>query len=417
MDHIEKLAKILRTDKSFLEKAERRLSLISGKNGIFKNIADNNDAKMADRLSALGLSFSADAHSIYNALISKIDADDKKISEALNFPKSGDCEDCSHLLKRALDVAGNPKGFFIKEEKAREFLRNEPPKEIMKFLGYDSVDEMLCREDLFEIMSALRFIESAEWLNGVFFKQYESLSPDDFEEREVRALAIPSKWNGVAEKFVKKKWHNISHLKEMGVIFIIPVSLGISGELLRMISLIFHYIHEVPFYSDIFREIAKVPATFSSNFVSLLRGDVPEMHTQNGEKSVWLVVQRYLAKDDENDPRLFVPRVNPEALHWMRAEKDLIAFGNSIDGLGDDLEFWADLDWVGGYFSSNKEKDALVSFNLVDTVMSLVKQKELIKYLYHHGEALWNKIFMEYFSEEELERYMKDYLLKGYFEM
>jgi hypothetical protein len=49
--------------------------------------------------------------------------------------------------------------------------------------------------------------------------------------------------------------------------------------------------------------------------------------------------------------------------------------------------------------------------------MALVKQKELIKYLYHHQEALWNKIFSEYFSIEELEKLSKDYIVKGWFEV
>jgi len=53
----------------------------------------------------------------------------------------------------------------------------------------------------------------------------------------------------------------------------------------------------------------------------------------------------------------------------------------------------------------------------VDSVMSLVREKELIKYLYHHQEALWNKIFMEYFSNEQLEKFSKEYLLQGYFEI
>ena len=45
----------------------------------------------------------------------------------------------------------------------------------------------------------------------------------------------------------KEKYHNISHLKEMGVVFVIPITLGISGELMRMFILILHYLNEVPF--------------------------------------------------------------------------------------------------------------------------------------------------------------------------
>src|SRR3989338_11175497 len=154
-----------------------------------------------------------------------------------------------------------------------------------------------------------------------------------------------------------KKWHNISHLKELGVVFVIPISLGFAGELLRTMSLIAHYLHEVPFYSEIFKKIAEVPETFSENFISLLRGDVMERHLPENERALFLVVQRYLAKDDENDWRLFVPRINPEALHWVKAEEDMIRTGTVLEGLISDLNFFHNLDWVGDYFKDEVGND------------------------------------------------------------
>ena len=90
---------------------------------------------------------------------------------------------------------------------------------------------------------------------------------------------------------------------------------------------------------------------------------------------------------------------------------------NLVDGFSKELQFWHNLDWAGDYFKDEIGNDVLVSFNLVDTVISLVKEKELIKYLYHHQEALWIKIFKEYFSETQLEKFAKEYLLQGYFEI
>ena len=247
------------------------------------------------------------------------------------------------------------------------------------------------------------------FLNNVFFKQYASLTADDFEERPVNIHVLSPKWVRVTEGFVKKKWHNISHLKELGVVFVIPVSLGIPGEILRMIALVLHYTHEIPFYSDMFRTIAKDANTFTYNLTSLLRGDVLDHPMPTSDRSVWLVIQQYLAKTDEFDWRLHVPHINPEAMHWMRAERDLAEhFG---------LSFWGDLDWVGDFYKDDVGNDTLVSFDLVDTVMSLVKEKERTKFLYHHEEALWNRIFVGYFGEEGLEKYCKDYLLQGYFEI
>lgn len=419
MSGAEKLAKILRADKDYLKKIEERLSYMTGKKGVLEKIVEENRNAIENRFATLEVGGGKDAsvEEIYYALISKVEADDRKISEALGRPVCSKKEDCDRILAVAKKVAGVNHGFFLKEAKAVEFLRREPPPKILSYLGYDSVDKMLAKENLFEIYSALRFVEGNEWLNGVFFKQYEDLKPSDFEERPIAVQALGERWVKAAESFMEKKWHNISHLKELGVIFVIPATLGIAGELLRMLSLIFHYLYEIPFYSDMFRRAAETPVTFAPSVISLLRGDVFDRRMQEGERSLWLVVQRYLAKEDENDWRLFVPHLNPEALHWMRAEKDLVKTAGVIDGFGPDLVFWQDLGWVGDYFKDDAGNEILVSFNLVDTVMSLVKRKELIKYLYHHQEALWNKIFTEYMGEDQLEKFCKDYLLAGYFEI
>lgn len=414
---IDKIASVLRTDKKLLLATEERLAKVTGERGVFLKIIAENQVLVRDRMLHLGISESASTKEVYDALISKIEADDYQIYQALGNPDCRKVSHCQKMAEVAKKTVSPPKGFFLKLAKAEEFVKKEPPRQVMDFLGYDSVDKMLAEEDLLEVYSALRFIEGSEWLNTVFFKQYEHLTPDDFEEREVVVKALSEKWGEESKKFVAKKKHNISHLKELGVVFIIPTLLGISGEILRTFMLIMHYLHEIPFYSDMFRRIAKDKQTFSKNFISLLRGDVLEKHPPEDDTSAWLVIQRYLAKDDSHDWRLFAPHINPEASHWRNAEEDLPKLGGILNGFSGELIFWKDLDWVGEYFRDESGVEVLVSFNLVDTVMSLVKQKEMVKYLYHHQEALWNKIFSEYFGMEKLEEFSKEYLLKGYFEI
>ncbi len=422
---IERIAKILRTDKHHLTVLEKRMTEVTGKKGVFEKIAEENKNLMRDRMAALGVSIAPSANEIYEAIIAKIDLDDHRISDILGKPICHKKEDCSNVAESALRISGNPRGFFLKTKKAREFSLKEPPRDTMKFLGYDSVEKMLAVEDLFEVYASLRFIEGSDWLNNKFFKQYETLTAGDFEVREVRVMALDYKWGKTAEGFVVKKKHNISHLKELGVVFILPVMLGIPGEILRMFALIMHYLNEIPFYSDIARKISS-DKDFAAKYVSLLRGDVIENETSPaGGKTLWLVVQRYLSKDDENDWRLFVPHINPEAMHWEKAEMSLSKLGEGVDdstslttsNFSKELSFWHGLNWVGDYFKDESGVEVLASFNLVDAVMSLVKEKEMVKYLYHHQESLWNKIFLEYMGEGGLEKYSRDNLLKGYFEI
>ncbi|MEK7593229.1 MAG: hypothetical protein AAB464_00730 [Patescibacteria group bacterium] len=419
MKAYEKIAKILRVDKDVIKNIEEQLGALTGKKNVMDKIGEDNDGLIDDRLNTLGLNRNSGAKDIYNALIKKIEIDNQLLSEFLKNPSASSSEDWRKVLLAAAKIAGRPKGFFLKTDKAEEFLKKQPPRQVLKILGYKSVEDMLGNEDIFEVYSSLRFIEGSEWLNSVFFKQYENLKPSDFEYREIVTKALSEKWAALAKDFIRKKHHNISHLKELGVIFYIPLPLNILGETIRNFSLVIHYFNEIPFYSSLFEKFAKDSSEnlFAKKIISLLRGDVLDDILPKSGKSQWLIVQRYLGKDDENDWRLFVPHVNPEALHWERATGMLIKCAEELDGFATDLFFWQNLDWVGDYFQSDAGVPILVSFNLVDTAMSLVKQKEMIKYLYHHEEALWNKIFSEYFGEEKMEEIIKENIIRGWFEI
>ena len=417
----DKIARILRADKKEIENLEQGLEKITGKVGVLKMIIEEDERLLNDRLGILGLTRNSPALDVYDALISKIESDDLALLKYIGLER----KDTSAAAQKTVDfvkLVHTPyKGFFLKKEKAKQFLIAEPPKKIMEALGYTQVEEMLEKEDLFELYSALRFLEGGDWLNNVFFKQYENLHSDDFEERTIELRALHPKWAAAAEKFVAKKYHNVSHLKELGVIFVIPVFLGISGETLRVVSLLFHYLNEVKFYSDLFREFSKDSKNFSSSLISLLRGDVIEHRLpeqpMEAVRPRFLIIQRYLAKDDENDWRLIEPHINPEAIHWQKAEDTIANISKKVPDFVNGLEFWKDLGSVGDFFKSEIGTDLLVSFNLVDTVMALVKRKELIKYLYHQQEAMWNKIFIHYFSAEKLEEMSRKYILKGWFEV
>lgn len=407
----EKIAKILRAEKQTIAQLEDNLNRLTGKSGFFYSLMEENDRLIDDYLDQLGLGRNSMALDVYDALVSKVESDDLRIFQYLKSPQLSHPKDFQRIIDLAKDICPKRKGFFLKAEVAEKFLKAEPPQKILKALSYPSVEAMLAKEDLFEIYSGLRFLEESEWLNNRFFKQYQNLKPADFEEREIQVKVLGPQWVAAAEKFVEKKYHNISHLKELGVIFAIPVSLKVSGEVLRTLSLLVHYFHEVYFYADLSWQFAeKNPADFSTKFISLLRGDVLKtLPAPVAGHQSFFIIQRYLAKDDENDRCLFLPHLNPEALHWDKAEESLA----KIEG----LDFWKDLDWVGDFFKIETGAEVLISFNLVDTIMSLVKEKEMVKYLYHHQEALWNKIFISYFGQEKVEELIKENLLRGWFEI
>jgi hypothetical protein len=371
---------------------------------------------MEKRLSILNLSRKSTAKEIFDGLIKEIEGDDKDLMEIMGGPDFTCQNGCKIVADFVTSVAGNRAGFFLKKEKFLELLEEVPPQKVIEILGYSSVKELLEKEDWKEVAAALRFVQGGEWINEVLLPKYGNLSPSDFEHREVEIIALGPKWQKLGQKFVEKKYHNISHLKELGIIFIIPISLNLPGELVRTVSLLFHYINEIKFYANIFLKIGGHPLDFPESLKSLLRGDVPDSK-ELSSAGEWLIVQTYLAKDDENDWRLFVPHVNPEAMHWEKSERMFVKLGKKYNSFGKEFSFWKDLNWVGDYFPTDTGVDILVSFNLIDTSMALVKEKEMIKYLYHHQEALWNKIFYSYFGEEKTLTMVKDGIVRGFVEI
>ena len=327
---------------------------------------------------------------------------------------------CGMLCWVAFQVFKPPKGFFIKKEKVVELLERYRPTNMIEHFGYSGVKELVDKEGFASVVSALRFTQDTEWMHKFFGEAYNELTADDFEEREVEVHVLDPKWLEIAEKFMAKKHHNVSHLKEYGVIFVIPQSLEIPGETMRMFVLILHYLHEVPYYSGLFRKFVG-DSDFVAKLQSLLRGDVLELddalNRVDGNKRNWLIIQRYLAKDDINDPRLSIQHLNPEAEHYVRVTQDLSRLSRMIhnDGVRY-LENWTDVAFVGEFFKNKDGKDEFVTLELMDLVMSLVKTGGT-NYNYHQREALWNKIFYEYMGHEYMNRTVEENIIRGHLEL
>jgi hypothetical protein len=418
MDPLDKISQILRTDKDNIKKIEEVLSGIVGHDDVLSKIVEENNAKMKKVFDELGIP-SQNARDIFLFLISKIKRDDTKLTNLFQLETKGERSEFENIVNFARQTSEVKRSYSLKLEKARELIVKNPPQNIIKFLGYSGAKELVEKEDIFEIFAALRFVEGMDWMNKVFLKDYDELTVDDFEEREITVKVLSDKWKSAAEKFIKKKYHNLSHSKELGLVFIVPLKLGISGVNFMDFALALHYFHEVDFYSNLFRKYARDEKAndgnsefnFAGKVISALRGDVPDIRPdENRLGKDWIITQRYLAKVDNYDWRLFYPHINPEALHWAKVEKDIARFSEKV---GLELEFWKDLGFVGDFYKDESGVEVLVSFNFLDTTMALFKEKEMIKYLYHHQEAMWNKLFSGFLGEKKMEELIIENFDKG----
>lgn len=287
--------------------------------------------------------------------------------------------------------------FRLRVSVAKQMLKKNPPKKIMELLGYDKIDELLKNERLEEVYGALRFAEGEAWLDE-FNTQYKSLKPSDFTTGKIEIIKMPLKWAPLTKKFIEKKKHNITHLKELGVVIVIETedeSLR-HGLVLKALPLIVHYFYEVHLYSVFFKLKSKTlkGVHFGKLISDTIAADPKLDLTLGGEHIHWRVVQRYFGKLNESKkhPEILEPHLQPEDLHWVRAE---VALAKVMP----EMMIWEDLDYVGVL------KDGLpLSLNLMDLTLSFAnKMRYKEHYFYHFRESLWNEIFARYMGHQNLE--------------
>ena len=387
------LSKLLAAEEPLFDVSLKQLEARTGRAGIDAKLTAEIDETVSNRIKQLDLD-SPTLDELYTALIKQVAEHDKQLAEKLGGSDPNSFYHMIPLIVKKVKELNIPKdGFFLKADLANKFLKNLPPNQIIKRLGYNDVTELLANEDIFGIFGALRFTENAQWLNS-FIDQYQSLTANDFEKRPIRILEFKrEKWGDVADNFIKKKLHNVTHLKEMGIIVLMPVSdIFMPGVTLKILPLILHYINEIRLYSAFFKLI-RAKQNFGEILVKALIADTPKVNISEGNYIHWRVIQRYFGKlPHENHPEIFEPHLQPEDLHWRKVEQVLY----DIDP---QLKFWQNLDYVAA-----SEEQEIVSFNLMDVALSYANQlKYSDRYIYHFRESLWNEIFARYLGEQTLQ--------------
>ncbi len=334
---------------------------------------------------------------LHYALLSKIEEHDRQLVKAIGGSDPNNAKELMPLMKKAWEKTKSPKTCWVlKKSVAKRMLKKMPPKQVMKHLHYRSVDSLLKNENLGEIYGSLRFAESPEWLTK-FNQTYHSLKPADFETRKIEIIELSEeRWGDITAEFIHKKRHNITHLKELGVILMLPVTpeANLKGIAIFTLPLLFHYLEEIRLYSSFFK-MQQVKPDFGDILSHTLNADPSNHAVMAGQHIHWRVIQQYLGRHKKGEiehPEIFEPHVQPEDLHWRKAEEHLMM-------LDPQLEFWRDLDYVGV-----KDKDGPVPLNLLDVAASYVNQTSYLdRAIYHFRESLWNEVFVRYMGEKTLE--------------
>ena len=390
------LRDLLDAEEPIFSLAIQQLEKASGQQGTDARLIGELAEKMRKAADVLGLDAGDTTdNEFYEALISKIKQDNDRVTKMLGGTDADDVKQMVPLIVKAVESMDIDRSCWVlKRSVAKQLLAKMPPKKLMEHLGYRSVDSMLKHENIDEIYTALRFSEGPEWLEK-YNELFKEIKPSDFETRDISIVIMDhDKYVDLAEHFVEKKLHNITHTKEMGVIVVVPMRAErMKGITLKSLPLIFHYVNEIRLYSSFFK-LKQVEKNFGETVVETLIADPGNAAQMAGQYVHWRVIQRYFGKmRDENHPEAFQPHVHPEDLHWRRAEE-------MLGQLDPEMKFWQDVDYV-----AKLADDGLpLTLNLMDVSLGYSNGEPYeSRYVYHFRESLWNEIFMRYMGHKNLE--------------
>lgn len=391
------ISELLQAEEPLFSMTIRQLEAAAAKPGqdvrLMSEIIQSVRSKIAD----LGLDVSdTTGEELYYSLLGKIKLHDEHLAKHIGVKNMSDPADILSSIKQILEKADLPRStWVVKKSVAKKLLHATPPEKLMKALGYQSVESMTKREDLAEIFGALRFVETPAWLKR-FNKTYKDLTPSDFETRNIEVVVMdPKRYSNLLGNFLNHKQYSLTHLKEMGVIVLLPPRPDkLVGLTIATMTASLHYMQEIRLYSAYFK-LQQVRPDFGRKISQILNDDAPDAGEIAGNKVHWRIVGRHFGRaENATHPEMFDPHIQPEDLSWRRAEEHLFA-------IDPELKFWRNLDYVGVRLNG----DEPVSFNLMDLSMSYYLGVDYGGRIVTHMRAsLWNELLMRYMGHKVIEQ-------------
>lgn len=384
---------------SNLEQYLATLAALTHRVGAFQDWHQQHTALWTEACMTLGLSAQPTSEQVQTALCQRLTQLEDIVQQCLG---GLDWNELVVYIQPFLP-AETKHGYFLKPDRLQLALQQHPPERTLAYLGYDSLDQYIQTESLYELLAALRFAESPQWMQ-THLQFFQDIQPADFEYRAVQFLRLaPERWWALAEPFATKKKHHFSHLKEAGVIFYYPAPLSASAPTRQPLHvtllLLLHYVFEVHFYAQWFEQQLFRLNQIGEYFTHTLAGD--DTICASDQRHV-PIVQQYHLKLPQPNPCAFEPHVMSEALHWQKAAGvffDLVRAHSQFP----QVAFWEKCYTVGQW-----QQDRFINFNLMDNMFS-VTHWSTDWWDYHFREDVWNGIFAAYTSPAQLEQLILDH--------
>lgn len=329
---------------------------------------------------------------LYHALLQLARKHDVFLAERMGVEQGADVSEVLADIKHTVDHLRIPKSVWaLKSSAAKRLLKSNPPRKVMKQLGYRSIDSMLKRESVNELFAGIQLLETNNWQNSLH-KKYQKLTPLDFESRPADFVLIDgTKWGDQAVEYVHDKRSNIVELREVGAIAIMPLPLqNTLGVSLTVLPLLLHHLHELRSFSTYIKH-QQMSADFGGLFSRTLRDGADTPVLMAGHKVLWQAIHRHFGQNGTLH-EVFGPNVQAEDMYWYRAEEVLYHLEPA-------LHFWYHSDYVAVQADGH-----IISFNLMDVAVSLMNSLPYgHQSLHYMRNSLQAELNGRYLQEKTLE--------------
>jgi len=347
-----------------------------------------------DKVRELGLDpHDTTGSELYEALKSRLQADEGRVREALGLDTGVQSEDILQAVKGHLEkMPLHTQMFAVKQSVLRAIIKKLQPKHTMKQLGYRSLDSMLKHEPVPQLLAAVSIIESREW-NRRRLLAYKKLTSHDFEVRRV-SFYVPSakQWPQLTREYVAQHKHNLLSLPEAGAVVLLPLEQDLPGLAITTLLLAINDLNDIRSLGS-YLKLQQVRPDFGERFVAALAAEPNVGVDIAGEPLPWKMIQWFYGKSrTQYHPDVFEPHVQPEDLVWHEAE-DVLADMHQA------LEFWQ-----GNQLLALLDGTKPVSLNMLDVALSVCNGLEYGQHIvYYMRKGLGRELMARYLHQDNLQ--------------
>ncbi len=364
-----RLANTLQQPEALVEGIINKLEKLSGFSSHDLHFDSDTRQLLAKKTSQLALDPNdTSEEEFYWGLMHKF-ADANKYFEESYF---GSCKAVAEKMSVVAGMANNSlvaeNVWSLKTSTAKKLLRKNPPKTLMKPLGYRSLESMLKHEDALLILGVAMSISSVHWTQ-VTKAQIGKLTTADYEEKPQQVVVLDSKWVKLTNKMTV-----ITNNSSAGLVVLSPNALAAEVPLLSLLVITAQNLESGRVHSV----AARMPELNSASS--------PFVASFGGAAITWSSLVYHLGRLHQGDhPEILDPYIMPEHL-MSRSISDRICSVHPV------LNFWKDTGYLLKGHSTRQ-----VSANIIDVATNFANNVSLGSNTTQAGRAsYWNHLLHKY---------------------